>query len=244
MPNKLILILVVFIVTGASVAKPQAKALAEHSLMEANENPAAREKRYADETYDFTIGNLSYRVTGQGMLSVQTLKSGRTSANMRMDFPEDSCISGVKYLPLDGDLIVVYDVLLLKRPVRFADKVLEEDVLQRRVVRLRAKTLKTRWVAITAKSDPPGPVTIAAGSMFVSGVGEIGEIDLATGFYLWRHEDISHGRSSKYAFFKAPRVEGEFVFFQEDPAILRDPDTIQVKRRSGEIITMSFKPSR
>jgi hypothetical protein len=213
-------------------------------LIDADQNQAAKEERYADAIYSFTIGELSYKITGGGAFSVQSPKSRKPLANVRLDFPEPAYISAIKYVSSGPDLIVVYDVQLLNRPVRVGDKMTNENVLQKRVARYQGKSLKTKWVAITARSDPTGPLIVAAGSMFVSGVGMIGEIDLATGISLWMHENLSERNPGKYVFFTVPRVAGDFVFFQEDPAWLesRNPETIQVRRRTGEIITMSYKP--
>jgi len=221
----------------------QSNTVSRSGLIDAEQNQAAKEERYVDATYSFTVGELSYKITGGGAFSVQSPKSGKPLANVRLDFPESAYISGIKYISSGRDLIVVYDVQLLNRPVRVGDKMTNENVRQKRVARFQGKSLKTKWVAITGRSDPPGPLMVAAGSMFVSGVGMIGEIDLATGIFLWMHENLAERNPAKYVFFTAPHVEGDFVFFQEDPAWLksRNPETIQVRRRTGEIITMSYK---
>ena len=221
----------------------QSTDVSQSGLIDADQNQAAKQERYANAIYSFTVGDLSYTITGQGVFSARAAKSTKPFANVRLDFPERAYISGIKYVTIGADLIVVYDVLLLERPLRVGDQMTNDNILQKRVARFHKRTLKTKWVAITGRSDPPGPLAIARDSMFVSAVGMIGEIDLATGSFLWMHENLPERNPGKYVFFTVPRVEGDFVFFQEDPAWLkaRRPETIQVRRSTGEIITMSYK---
>jgi hypothetical protein len=222
--------------------RPQSTALPQATLIEAEKNQAAKEEDYPNAIYRFSIGVSSYKVTGQGVLSVQSLKSHTTLAEAPLDFPKPAYIAGIRYLVFEGDLILGYDVLLVRRPIQDGDKLVEGDVLQGRVARFQRTSLKTKWVTISAASDP-GPQSVAGTSMFVTGTDTIGEIDLKTGFYLWRHEHILQLNPPKYVVFKVPRIESNFVFFEEDPAFLRSrtPETIQIKRRTGEIVSMSYK---
>jgi hypothetical protein len=230
------------VLTWLGTGKSQSNETGPARLIEADKNSAAKENRYSDAVYSFAIGGLSYRITGEGELSVHSLRSQRTLAKTPLDFPKPAYISGIRYLAVKSDLILGYDVLLVRRPIRDGDKVVEGDVLQGRVARFQGTSLKTKWVAITALTDP-GPQVVAGNSMFVTGIGMIGEIDLDTGAYLWRHENILERNPAKYVIFTLPRVEGSFVFFEEDPAFLRSraSEIIQVKRRTGEIVTMSYK---
>jgi hypothetical protein len=224
--------------------KSQSNETGQARLIEADKNQAAKQEHYSDAVYSFAIGELFYRITGEGELSLQSqsLRSQRTVAKIPLDFPKPAYISGIRYLRFRSDLILGYDVLLVRRPISDGDKVVEGDVLQGRVARFQGTSLKTKWVAITALTDP-GPQIVAGNSMFVTGIGMIGEIDLETGAWLWRHEKIFERNPGKYVIFTLPRVEGSFVFFEEDPAFLRSraSEIIQVKRRTGEIVTMSYK---
>jgi hypothetical protein len=221
--------------------KSQSNGTDQARLIEADKNQGAKEDR-SDVVYSFAIGGLFYRVTGEGELSVHSLRSQKTVARIPLDFPKPAYISGIRYLAVKSDLILGYDVLLVRRSIRDGDKVVEGDVLQGRVARLQGTSLKTKWVAITALSDP-GHQIVAGNSMFVTGIGMIGELDLDTGVYLWRHENIPERNPGKFVIFTLPRVEGNFVFFEEDPAFLRTRvgEIIQVKRRTGEIVTMTYK---
>jgi len=226
----------------AGAVKSQPAPATTTGLMDAEKNQAAKENRHADALYTFSISHLSYEVTGRGSLSVRSSKSNKSLADIRLDFPSDNAlISGVKYLSFQRDLIVVYDVILLNRQVQFGDKIVREDIIQRRIARFDATTLKTKWVGIPDAKSPPGEMTVAGGSIFVTGIGLIGELDLATGHYVWVHDNILQRSPPKFVVFIAPRVEGDFVYFEE----LRrsgSAATIQVRRRTGEIITMNYKP--
>ena len=221
----------------------QLNTVSRSGLTDAEQNRAAKEKRYVDAIYTFAIGELSYKITGRGAFSAQSIKSRKPLANVRLDFPEPAYISGIRYVSIGSDLVVVYEVQLLNRPVRVGDQMTNENILQQRVARFHKRTLRTKWLAITGRGDPPGPPAVAGDSIFVSGVGMIGEIDLETGTFLWMHENLPERNPGKYVIFAVPRVEGDFVFFQEDPGWLkaRRPETIQIRRSTGEIITMSYK---
>ena len=210
------------------------------ALMDADQNHAAKEKRYADAIYTFTVGELSYKVTGKGSFAVTSLKSDKSLANIRLDFPLEALIAGVQYYSFQQDLILSYIVLFPNASVRVGDKLVRDEVRQRRIARFDPRTLKTKWVGIPALSDPPGPMTVAGGSLFVTGVGLIGEVDLVSGHYLWSYDKILQSNPPKFVFFIAPRVEGNFVFFEEDTRS-RPGQIIQVKCRTGEIITMDYK---
>lgn len=233
------------VLTLLGTGKSQSNETRQARLIEGDKNQAAKDGHYSDAIYSFAIGRMSYRITGEGELSVLSLRSQRTVARIPLDFPKPAYISGIRYLAVKSDLILCYDVLLVRRPIRNGDKVVEGDVLQRRVARFHGPSLKTKWVAISALTEPASQI-VAGNSMFVTGVGMIGEIDLERGLYLWRHENLQERNPGKFVIFKLPRAEGGFVYFEEDPAFLssRATEIIQVKRRTGEIVTMSYKSPR
>jgi hypothetical protein len=236
-------LVLVSVATVVAQAKVKSNSISPITFAEAEKNQAAKLHRYPDAVYSFNVGKFSYTVTGRGLLSVRSLKAQTILAEVPLDFPAPAFISGIRYLIFKRDLILNYEVTLIDRPIHDGDKVVEGEVLQGRVARFKAKTLKTIWVSISARTDPGTPI-VGGNSMFVSGTRMIGEIDLDTGTYLWWHDDVLHSEGAKYFAFTVPRIEGDYVFFEEDPVFLRSrtPETIQVKRRTGEIITMSYKP--
>jgi hypothetical protein len=238
----IVLIVLVILPTAAAQAKLQSDSASPVPFTEAEKNEAAKRGQYSDALYSFAVSGRSYEVTGRGLVSVRSSGSHTVLAKAPLDFPEAALISGIRYVIFKGDLILNYDVTLLKRPIQERDRIVEEDVLQGRVARFDPRTLKSKWVSISARTDP-GPPIVSHGSMFVSGTGMIGEIDLGTGICLWLHDSLQ-SNVGKYLAFAVPRIVGDYVFFEEDRAFLRSrsPETIQVKRRTGEIITMSYQP--
>jgi hypothetical protein len=237
-----VLIALAILPTAAAQAKQQSNSASPMPFIEAEKNDAANRGQYTDALFAFAVGGLSYEVTGHGLLSARPSGSHTILAKVPLDFPEAALISGIRYVIFEGDLILNYEITLLKRPIQERDRIVEEDVLQGRVARFDPKTLKSKWVSISARTDP-GPPIVSHGSMFVSGTGMIGEIDLGTGIYVWLHDGLQ-SNVGKYLAFAVPRIVGDYVFFEEDRAFLRSrsPETIQVKRRTGEIITMSYQP--
>lgn len=227
---------------SSAQANAQSNPVEQVPFVEAERNQAAKLKNHRDAVYRFNVGGFLYTVTGRGVLSVRSPKSGAVLAKTPLDFPVPAFISGIRYLMFNGDLILNYDVTLIDRDVYDGNRIVQDDVLQGRVARFTPKALKTVWVNISARTDPGTPIA-AGNSMFVSGTKMIGEIDLDTGLYLWLLDELLDRARAKFLAFATPRIEGDYAFFEEDRAVTgrRNPETIQVERRTGQIVTMSYK---
>jgi outer membrane protein assembly factor BamB len=235
-------VLVLLICASSLVMRPL-RAQSVVTFIEATANDAVRHDYFREGVFSFSVGDYRYKVSGTGWLTAQRLNApSQESRRVPLDFPSPGLISGVRQCSYKGDLIICYDILLLDRPIEQGSRVVSGDVVQGRISRLDSGTLKTKWTVVSAPTNPGVPI-VADNSVYVSGTYCIGEVDLDTGYYLWRHDDLDV-MGGKFVAFKVPRVQGEYVFYEEDESFTRSRTraTIQVKRRSGEIITMDYKP--
>jgi hypothetical protein len=215
-----------------------AKAPAVIPFIEATGNNAVLGRR---RLFKFSIGDYRYTIDGIGRLTVKS--PDKKTITLVLDFPDPPLVTNIRYCFYQSDLLINYDFLsnaLIER----GNKLVKGKVPQGRISRLNARTLKTKWTIINAYSDPPGVPIVADQSIYTSSAGFIGEIDLADGSYLWRHEDL-RAPGERLFEFKVPRVTDDYVFFEEKyPRLNRPAYTVQVLRHTGEIITMNYKPSK
>jgi len=206
---------------------------------ESESNDAVKNEDYQNGTFSFSIGKYQFAVTATGQLS---LISPTLRKKVTLDFPSQPLVTSVRYCIYQGDLIINYNFLLDARLQEPDGSLKDGKVEQGRISRLNLRTLKAKWTNINAPSDPPGVPIIAGNSIYVTSVGRIGEIALADGTYLWWHEHLKQANGTRLYVFKVPRVEGQYVFFEEENIGLPRPRyTVQVKRGTGEIITMNYK---
>jgi hypothetical protein len=81
-----------------------------------------------------------------------------------------------------------------------------------------------------------GAGTLEGSSLFVSGIGFIGRIDVESGKYIWKHEGLYDKRDQAFNSFDAPVVTSAEVFFRErdSPSISRPLKVIRAQKESGE----------
>jgi hypothetical protein len=213
------------------------------TFVEARANDAVLRKDYQKGLFTFLIDNYEYTVNGVGQLAVKP-PGGQVMKRVTLDFPGPPLVTSIRYCLYRGDLLINYNFLLDALLQEANGSLVKRKVEQGRIMRLNKRTLRTKWVVINAPSDPPGVPIVADNSIYSTSVGIIGEIDLATGYYLWRHEDLTQKNGVRLFVFKVPRVTDNYVFFEEADIGLRRPRyTIQVKRRTGEIISMNYRPA-
>lgn len=106
------------------------------------------------------------------------------------------------------------------------------------IIRLFGNTLGTKWrTSIPSFNVAQG--LIEANSAYLAGTGFISKIDLGTGKYIWKHEDLyrKYDESGAFNVFLTPLIEGDSVIFREDDILNRGFDhQIRVNKSDGKII--------
>jgi hypothetical protein len=77
-------------------------------------------------------------------------------------------------------------------------------------------------------------------SLYVTGFGFVGKLDLGTGEFDWKHEDLydtREGAPKHFNSFEPPRLEGDAVLFRERP-VYNSPElkTLVADKRTGRVI--------
>ena len=83
-----------------------------------------------------------------------------------------------------------------------------------------------------------GQGLIEDGNAYVTGIGFIGKLNLASGAYAWRHDDLYI--EDAFNSFELPEITGDVVLFKESESHYRTRvASIQVEKGSGRIINIS-----
>lgn len=76
---------------------------------------------------------------------------------------------------------------------------------------------------------------------YVTAMRFVGKVNLRTGSYLWRHEDLARGGA--FDAFDAPRLEGNTVLFPTRPPAGGRALTVTVEKQTGRILSPSSAQS-
>jgi hypothetical protein len=74
--------------------------------------------------------------------------------------------------------------------------------------------------------------------LYVTGVGFVGKINLGTGEFDWKHDDLydtREGAPKHFTSFETPELDGDAVLFRERP-VYNPGKTLVVDRKSGKVI--------
>jgi hypothetical protein len=72
---------------------------------------------------------------------------------------------------------------------------------------------------------------------YITAIGFISKLDLRSGQYVWKHEDL-YERNHVFNNFEPPELAGDKVIFRGAGIYGTRPRTIEVDKRSGEILAM------
>lgn len=148
--------------------------------------------------------------TGKGRPTNFSLRVGRNGLIVRFYFLED-----------DGDLLLIYEG---------SDKQYGWGY----VVRLNQKTLKPKWAAPVSDFNL-GPGFVEDNFLYFSAANLLAKIDLHSGAYLWRQEDVQKKYALSFDGFRLPSITGDRVSFHEDGA---NGKTIEVDKVTGKILSV------
>jgi hypothetical protein len=104
------------------------------------------------------------------------------------------------------------------------------------VARLDGRTLKLKW-----KRDIPG-FNVGQGLLhkdfvFVTAIGFVGQINVDSGVYLWKYDDLYGQKDSAFNSFEAPKVRDAIVRFNESENYLRKTlASLDVDIKTGKIM--------
>ena len=179
---------------------------------------------YDFDKWNFLIGDAAYEIQKTGKVIRKDAKDRITNLQIKLDVDEE--LKRVVYFSdYKGDLILLCESSVFDGGSGF-------------VMRLDQISLKPKW-----KTNVPA-FNISRGLVennftYVAASGFIGKIDLDTGKYLWKHDDLyyKYDKSGAFNIFLTPQITDDLVVFKEDDVLKRGFDhQIRVSKSSGKII--------
>jgi len=110
-------------------------------------------------------------------------------------------------------------------------------------VRLDGKTLKTKWQT-DVDGFNVGQGLIENKFAYLTAIGFIAKLDLRTGKYIWKHNNLyrKYKESGAFNIFLTPQIKDGLVIFKEDDIEERGIDNqLLVNKTSGKIIEVLVK---
>lgn len=170
----------------------------------------------------FAAHGASWTVDAAGRV---TRAHGAAAQTVRLALDENDFVESVQFIP-HGEDVVVFGVS-------------NGDSAAGKVARLGDDPLAVRWtVHVPGFNLSPGWVD--GGSLYQAAIGFVGKIDLETGRYAWRHENLygirSYGGHAAFNAFAAPRRDGGDILFYDHPYPERSTVwVIRVNDRRGDM---------
>lgn len=167
---------------------------------------------------------MSFKVDKTGRVSRRG-SNGRSSG-FRIPLEQHEELTRVVYFaPYMRDLLLMFETQL-------------GDGGSGRVVRVNLRTLKPKWnTSIPAFNVPRG--LIEDRTAYVAGLGFVGKLDLETGGYIWRHDNMyrKYLKTGAFNAFLTPQIVGTLVVFKEEDLLREGFDRqIQIDKLSGKIV--------
>jgi outer membrane protein assembly factor BamB len=176
--------------------------------------------------FEFSISDTKYLVLSNG--SCVKVDSRGKSWNFSLPLDDKFHIERVDYVDREGDLIIIYGVT-------------DEDVGGGRVIRIDKTTLKKKWLTIVPGFNI-GEAIVKDHCLYLTAFGFVGKLDLETGRYIWKYENLYKKKPGIFNAFKRPVIEKDLVRFTEwlPPNSKGSPVTIVINDHTGKILTPRF----
>jgi hypothetical protein len=171
--------------------------------------------------FEFELSGFAYRIKSNGA----GLRSGSGRPRPFNLLLGRESIGRVYFSEYEGNVLLVCAVS-------------EDESESGFVARLEQPSMRAKWKREIAAPNVGVPLR-AGRELYVTAEGFVARIDLETGDYAWKHEELS-GRGVEGAFnsFAEPALEGDSVLFREAGLYNRPARTIRVNRRTGEILSI------
>jgi hypothetical protein len=172
------------------------------------------------EAFEFELNGFSYHISSNG--NGRRMKDDKKRRfNLWLDGRD--FITSIYFSEYEGDLLLICEVSDVESGAGF-------------VTRLGQPSMRARWKQHVPGFNVGEPLREGR-NLYVTGIGFVGKLDLETGEYVWKHENL-YGRGRKDAFnsFAVPELKGEEVLFKEPSVYNGGGLTIFVNRKSGKLI--------
>lgn len=152
---------------------------------------------------------------------------------VKLDVESGFVVDKLLFTPYHDDLMLAYTVS-------------DGEYKTSYVSRIDGQTLEPVWNAIVPAFNMGVPA-IQKQYIYVTSIGFIGKINVETGEYVWKHEDLWQRNDGGYNSFALPILNGEQVIFEEHPDAGafygRQAKRIIVNSSNGEILYIDAETS-
>jgi len=175
-------------------------------------------------SFEFSSGGFQYRIAGNGRGHRRLNNEKDLAFSLRLAL-HDYLTHKLYYAEYKGDLLLIGEVS-------------DSDYGMGFIARLDGATLRMKWKRVINGFNV-GQGLLDGAYAYVTGIGFVGKVNLKSGAYAWRHEDLYGHKNSAFNAFELPEVEGDVVIFREAAHYLRKKiAVIRVQRHKGKIISI------
>ncbi len=174
--------------------------------------------------FKFSIADFSFRIlaNGRGTRTGGGLPVRTFNLRPPKDFRLDRVIYHAQY---QDDILFICEIT-------------DDEAGGGFIARLDGRTLKMKWKRIIPAFNV-GQGLVEGNYVYVTGIGFIGKINLESGAYVWRHDDLY--RNSAFNSFELPEIIGNATVFRESEIYYRQRvAVVQVDKQSGRIISLDM----
>ncbi|HET8781134.1 MAG TPA: hypothetical protein VFM63_01860 [Pyrinomonadaceae bacterium] len=178
------------------------------------------------QDYEFTVSGYKYTILSNGRGKREAEKGAVRRFNLRL--------SGVH---LDGEIYYADyrgDVLLICETS-------DSEGGSGFITRLDGKTLAMKWKR-SIRGFNVGQGLLEGNHAYVMATGFVGKVNLETGAYVWKHDNLYRSDTGRYGdqdfnSFELPKIDDDAVLFTERETHPNPPQTLKIHKRTGKLIT-------
>lgn len=173
--------------------------------------------------FEFEMNGFSYhiKVNGNGRRT-----KGAKTRRFNLALDAGGALDRVVYFSeYDGDLLLVCEVGY------------DDDAGGGFVTLLEQPSMRALWKQPSLSFNVGEPLRDGR-HLYVTGVGFVGRLDLGTGEFDWKHDDLYDPRAGgpkRYVSFEAPELRGDAVLFREQ-SVYNPRRTLVADRKTGKVI--------
>lgn len=170
--------------------------------------------------WEFSLNGKNYEISEKGIGK----KAGNTNAAFRLPLGKNESLSGrVYFTEYRGDLVFLYEASIGGEGIGY-------------IARFDGKTLKLKWRAVVSGFNV-GKGLIETQFAYLTAIGFVAKINLVTGKYVWKHDNLYRKFDKNGAFnsFEIPQLEGNNVTFTEK-TVYDKINILVVNKMTGKII--------
>jgi hypothetical protein len=221
--NKLSIFLAVVLMTGSGAAQERSNLSSGPRNVWTFTEVKGQPENPVISSFEFSSAGYKYRISVNGRGTRRGKAGGPRAFNLRLK-QHDSLERAVYYAEYQGDLLLLCEVSDGEGGAGF-------------ITRLDGRTLRTKWKRWIPAFNV-GQGFIEDDFAYVTAIGFVGKVDLKSGAFVWKHDDLFRG-GSRFTSFELPKIEGATILFKEETIYSEPAKTIKVDKQTGRIINVS-----